>query len=117
MAWMLRNMKGYVLTLLFVKYVIDKAKSNKNSLIDVPIGGAFDDLALSAGEATANTKLKAEQENLMEKGFQQYANLTENDIKTLMVDDKWLAIPAAAAHRRGGFARQPRGGTSQKDGI
>jgi len=183
--------KDCVLTLLFVKYVTDKAKPNKNSLIDVPIGGSFDDLitfkgdkeigdkrnkaisklaeandlqkvidladfndegklgkgkkmqdrltnlisifkdldfrgsrsvladylALSEEEATANTKLKAAQENLMEKVFQQYANLTEDDIKTLVVDDKWLDIPAAAAHRRGGFARQPRGGTSQKDGI
>ena len=32
----------------------------------------------------------------MEKVFQQYAKLTEDDIKTLVVDDKWLATLAAA---------------------
>jgi hypothetical protein len=66
----------------------------------------------------------------------------EDEIKTLVVDDKWLATladtvrgeldrvsqtltgrirqlrrPAAAAHRRGGHARQPRGRTPQKDGA
>ena len=32
----------------------------------------------------------------MEKVFQQYARLTEDDIKTLVVDDKWLASIKAA---------------------
>ena len=32
----------------------------------------------------------------MEKVFQQYAKLTEDDIKTLVVDDKWLASIKAA---------------------
>jgi type I restriction enzyme M protein len=36
--------KDYILTLLFVKYVTDKAKSDPNSLIDVPRGGSFDDM-------------------------------------------------------------------------
>lgn len=36
--------KDYILTLLFVKYVSDKAKAGKNSLIDVPSGGSFDDM-------------------------------------------------------------------------
>lgn len=30
--------KDYILTLLFVKYVSDKAKVDKNSLIEVPAG-------------------------------------------------------------------------------
>ena len=55
-----------------------------------------DYLALSEQEATANTALKATQGSLMEKAFQQYAKLTEDDIKTLLVDDKWLAALAAA---------------------
>ena len=42
--------KDYVLTLLFVKYVTDKAKSDKNSLIDVPTGGSFDDLVTFKGD-------------------------------------------------------------------
>src|SRR5947199_377931 len=34
--------KDYILTLLFVKYVTDKAKADRTSLIDVPPGGSFD---------------------------------------------------------------------------
>ena len=42
--------KDYVLTLLFVKYVSDKAKSDRNSLIDVPPRGSFDDLVALKGK-------------------------------------------------------------------
>ena len=41
--------KDYILTLLFVKYVSDKAKADPNSLIDVPPGGSFDDLLKAKG--------------------------------------------------------------------
>lgn len=41
--------KDYILTLLFVKYVSDKAKADPNSLIDVPRGGSFDDLLKAKG--------------------------------------------------------------------
>lgn len=37
--------KDYVLTLLFLKYVSDKAKTGEGSLIEVPQGCSFDDLA------------------------------------------------------------------------
>jgi type I restriction enzyme M protein len=36
--------KDYVLTLLFVKYVSDKAKADRYSDVEVPEGGSFDDL-------------------------------------------------------------------------
>ncbi len=55
-----------------------------------------DYLRLSDQESTASTALKTAQESLMEKVFQQYAKLTEDDIKTLVVDDKWLVTLAAA---------------------
>ena len=42
--------KDYVLTLLFVKYVSDKAKSDPDSLIEVPEGGSFDDLIALKGK-------------------------------------------------------------------
>lgn len=42
--------KDYVLTLLFVKYVSDKAKSDPNTLIEVPNGGSFDDLVALKGK-------------------------------------------------------------------
>jgi type I restriction enzyme M protein len=41
--------KDYILTLLFVKYVTDKARSDPDSLIDVPEGGSFDDLVALKG--------------------------------------------------------------------
>jgi type I restriction enzyme M protein len=49
--------KDYVLTLLFVKYVTDKAKSDKNSLIDVPSGGSFDDLVTFKGDKEIGDKI------------------------------------------------------------
>ena len=49
--------KDYVLTLLFVKYVTDKANSDKNSLIDVPSGGSFDDLVTFKGDKEIGDKI------------------------------------------------------------
>ena len=37
--------KDYILTLLFVKYVSDKAAANPDALVDVPEGGSFADIA------------------------------------------------------------------------
>lgn len=42
--------KDYILTLLFVKYVSDKSKTDPNSLIDVPAGGSFDDMLAAKGD-------------------------------------------------------------------
>jgi type I restriction enzyme M protein len=42
--------KDYVLTLLFVKYVSDKAKTDPDSLIDVPEGGSFADMLAAKGD-------------------------------------------------------------------
>jgi len=42
--------KDYILTLLFVKYVSDKAKTDSNSLIEVPEGGSFDDMLAAKGD-------------------------------------------------------------------
>ena len=43
--------KDYILTLLFVKYVSDKAKTDRDSsLIEVPEGGSFDDMLAAKGD-------------------------------------------------------------------
>ncbi len=42
--------KDYILTLLFVKYVTDKAQADPNSLIDVPRGGSFEDMVALKGD-------------------------------------------------------------------
>jgi type I restriction-modification system DNA methylase subunit len=48
--------KDYVLTLLFVKYVTDKSKSDKNSLTDLPSGGSFDNLVTFKGDKEIGDK-------------------------------------------------------------
>jgi type I restriction enzyme M protein len=49
--------KDYILTLLFVKYVSDKAKSDPNSLIDVPPGGSFEDMVALKGDKEIGDKV------------------------------------------------------------
>src|SRR6266496_2701789 len=49
--------KDYILTLLFVKYVTDKAKSDPNSLIEVPKGGSFDDMLALKGDKEIGDKI------------------------------------------------------------
>lgn len=48
--------KDYILTLLFVKYVSDKAKADSASLIDVPEGGSFDDLLAAKNDKEIGDK-------------------------------------------------------------
>lgn len=49
--------KDYILTLLFVKYVTDKAKSDPNSLIDVPADGSFDHMVALKGDKEIGDKI------------------------------------------------------------
>ena len=53
-------------------------------------------LNLDHRETELNRKLKVAQAALMEKVAARYEELTEDEIKTLVVDDKWLATIAAA---------------------
>ncbi|MDO8508935.1 MAG: type I restriction-modification system subunit M [Nanoarchaeota archaeon] len=43
--------KDYILVLLFIKYVSDKSKTDKDFLIEVPKGGSFSDMMLLKGKA------------------------------------------------------------------
>ena len=49
--------KDYVLVLLFVKYVSDKAASQKNYLLDVPKGGGFADMLALKGDKEIGDKM------------------------------------------------------------
>jgi type I restriction enzyme M protein len=49
--------KDYILTLLFVKYVTDKAKSDPTSLIDVPTDGSFDAMVALKGDKEVGDKI------------------------------------------------------------
>ena len=53
-------------------------------------------LRLCDQEAAASAKLKSAEESLTDSVLSQYAKLSENDIKSLVVDDKWLASLASA---------------------
>jgi type I restriction enzyme M protein len=55
-----------------------------------------DYLALAEKAAATSAKVSDAQEALLLKVAAQYGKLTEDDIKTLVVDDKWLATLAAA---------------------
>jgi type I restriction enzyme M protein len=55
-------------------------------------------LALIQKEAASSAKLKEGQEALLAKVAAKYAELTEDEIKALVVHDNWLAILDAAIH-------------------
>ncbi|WP_367156199.1 N-6 DNA methylase [Methylomonas sp. HYX-M1] len=55
-------------------------------------------LKLSADEASLKKTLKDAEAELDAKAYAHYPKLNEADIKTLVVDDKWLAILDAAIH-------------------
>src|SRR3954466_2390948 len=59
--------KDYVLVLLFVKYVSDKAASQKNYLLEVPKGGSFADMVALKGDKEIGDKMNKIVAKLAEK--------------------------------------------------
>jgi type I restriction enzyme M protein len=55
-------------------------------------------LALSNRESGLKKKLKDAEAALNTKAYAQYPRLTEDEVKTLVVDDKWLAALEVAIH-------------------
>ncbi len=55
-------------------------------------------LRLAAEEATLKKAIKDDESALDAQVYAHYATLSEDDIKTLVVDDKWLAALDAAIH-------------------
>ena len=93
--------------------LLESAKNDKDKLTKVSVAArlkeikgdadAVDErkvlnkyLALIEKEAAASANVKAAQEALMAKIAARYGKLTEAEIKTLVVDDKWLASINAA---------------------
>ena len=52
--------KDYILTLLFMKYVSDKAKTVPDSLIVVPEGGSFDDMLAARGKPNIGEQVRGD---------------------------------------------------------
>jgi type I restriction enzyme M protein len=59
--------KDYVLVLLFMKYVSDKAASQKSYLLDVPKGGRFSDMVALKGDKEIGDKMNKIIAKLAEK--------------------------------------------------
>ncbi|MBI5716615.1 MAG: SAM-dependent DNA methyltransferase [Burkholderiales bacterium] len=94
--------------------LLDDAKSDKDKLTKASVAARLmeigkadpdtaderqllqDYLALIEQDADTCAKLKAAQDALMAKVAAKYGQLTEDEVKTLVVDDKWLATLAAA---------------------
>jgi type I restriction enzyme M protein len=76
--------KDYILTLLFMKYVTDKA-TDPHSLIDVPKGGSFDDMVALKGDDEIGDKINKIIGRLAEaNGLDKVINLADfNDDKKL----------------------------------
>jgi type I restriction system adenine methylase (hsdM) len=55
-------------------------------------------LKLNSGEADLKRRLKDAETSLDALAYAKYPKLTEGDVKTLVVDDKWLAALDAAIH-------------------
>ena len=49
--------KDYILTLLFMKYVSDKAERNPREVIKVPAGGSFSDIVKLKGDKEIGDKI------------------------------------------------------------
>lgn len=92
--------------------LLAEAKNDKGKLTKVSVGARLKDikndtdgaderkqlnayLALIENESAASKKVKDVQKLLDAKVAAQYAKLTTDDIKTLVVDDKWLTTLAA----------------------
>ena len=83
-----------------------KTKASPNSplsIVNTPLADTDDErevlrkyLTLAEDEGEASAKLKSAQEALMTQVAGKYGQLTEEEIQTLVVDDKWLATLAAA---------------------
>ena len=58
--------KNYILTLLFMKYVSDKGENDPHSLIVVPDGGSFSDIAAFKGRTDIGDKINGIIRNLAE---------------------------------------------------
>ncbi|WP_326547299.1 class I SAM-dependent DNA methyltransferase [Mycolicibacterium sp. ND9-15] len=77
--------KDYILTLLFVKYVSDKAKADRDSLIEVPKGGSFDDMLALKGDKEIGDRINKIIAKLAEgNGLQKVIDLADfNDEEKL----------------------------------
>jgi len=73
---------------------LKEIKNDKDAADECKVLAEF--LALVEKESEINAKAKAAQEALTDKVVARYSKLTDDDIKRLVVDDKWMAMIEAA---------------------
>jgi type I restriction enzyme M protein len=73
---------------------LKEVKGDKDAADEIKLLKEY--LALADKEAETSDKLSEAEEALTEKVAGRYAKLTEEEIKTLVVEDKWMATLAAA---------------------
>jgi type I restriction enzyme M protein len=75
---------------------LKEIKGDKEAKDEAAILGQW--LELDAGQTALKKKLKEAEAALDAKAYALYPKLTENEVKTMVVDDKWLAVLDAAIH-------------------
>ena len=90
-----RNDKDKI-TLVSVKERLRKIKGNKEDEEEQKILEAY--LKRSDTLADLNKKIKEQQKALEIKVWDQYKSLSDDDIKTIVVDDKWIKLMDNAIH-------------------
>ena len=75
---------------------LKEIKGDKIAKDEVPVLSKW--LKLNSQEADLKKRLKEAEADLDTKAYGHYPTLTEAEIKTLVVEDKWLAALAAAIH-------------------
>ncbi len=71
--------KDYVLVMLFMKYISDKSKNDKNFAIEIPAGCYFDDLVALKNKANIGEEVSKILHKLAETNSQLYTTLTVAD--------------------------------------
>jgi type I restriction enzyme M protein len=73
---------------------LKEIKNDRDAVDERKVLGEF--LALTEKESEINAKAKAAQETLTDRVFARYGKLTDDDIKVLVIDGKWMAAAEAA---------------------
>lgn len=84
------------LTKASVSARLKDTRDDRNTADERKVLGDY--LALIEKESAVSAKVKEAQEELTAKVAAKYGKLTEDDVKNLVVDDKWLAVLESSVH-------------------
>lgn len=101
--------KDYILTLLFMKYVTDKAAADPTFLIDVPEGGSFNDMVTLRGKTNIGEGINTIIARLAEAHLTEYVDEHTGDEGLLsdVVNDKGALVKEDLKSRRKTISDDP----------